>query len=170
MKKNSRGFFLAETIIVLAVVTTAIAFVLPNVTKVYENYKNTSKYYDQTKDIYALKAIAGILENEINDRTKKGTILGCKKFSEEANQKKILTGLLTSIDADDTLNLTGLYIADYLGNPTDSEYNFKKYLSRLKKTSYDKNSYRLIGIFEEAGVTRYASIKYQNPGTDKCTP
>ena len=118
MKKNSRGFFLAETIIVLAVVTTAIAFVLPNVTKVYENYKNTTKYYDQTKDIYALKAIAGVMETKINNETKYDGKLGCKTFS---MKKNIIISATSEVRAAQTLELDKLYIIDYLENPTDSD-------------------------------------------------
>ena len=167
MKKN-KGFFLAETIIVLAVVTTAIAFVLPNVTKVYENYKNTSKYYDQTKDIYALKAMSEILEVEINEMTKDvASKLGCKDFGNGFSDN-IISAFVPP--AAGTLELQELYIANYLGNLSyTSNYEFNKYLSRLKKTSYDKNSYRLIGVFDDgSGEKRYASIKYQNPGTEKC--
>lgn len=169
MKKKSKGFFLAETIIVLAVVTTAIAFVLPNVTKVYENYKNTTKYYDQTKDIYALKAIAGVMENTIHSMITYGTKLGCKDFENNLSNNIIS---FSAPPAAGTLELEKLYIANYLGNLSrPSDYEFNKYLSRLKKTSYDKNSYRLIGVFDDgSGTKRYASIKYQNPGTEKCTP
>ena len=57
MKKNNKGFFLAETIVVIALVTTVMAFVYPNVSKLNENYKNRTKYYDQTEDLYALEAV-----------------------------------------------------------------------------------------------------------------
>ena len=70
MKKNNKGFFLAETIVVIALVTTVMAFVYPNVTKLYENYKNRANYYDQTEDLYALKAVyednKGIIDNKTN--------------------------------------------------------------------------------------------------------
>lgn len=57
MKKNSKGFFLAETIIMIALVTTVIAFLYPNVSKLYENYINRLTRYDQPQDIYVLRAI-----------------------------------------------------------------------------------------------------------------
>ena len=57
MKKNENGFFLAETIIVLALVTTFMAFVFPNVSKLYDNYKTRIKYYDQTEDIIFLSEV-----------------------------------------------------------------------------------------------------------------
>ena len=37
---NNKGFFLAETIVIIALVTTIMAFVYPNVSKLFENYKN----------------------------------------------------------------------------------------------------------------------------------
>ena len=57
MKKNNKGFFLAETIVVLALVTTVIAFVYPNVSKLYENYNTRIKYYDQTEDLGVLQEV-----------------------------------------------------------------------------------------------------------------
>ena len=57
MKKNNKGFFLAETIVMIALVTSIMAFVYPNVSKLYENYKDRVVYYDQTEDIYKLKYV-----------------------------------------------------------------------------------------------------------------
>ena len=69
MKKNNKGFFLAETIVVIALVTTVMAFVYPNVSKINENYNNRTKYYDQTEDLYALKAIYDAMEHTDSGKT-----------------------------------------------------------------------------------------------------
>ena len=67
MKKNNKGFFLAETIVIIALVTTVMAFVYPNVAKLYENYKNKASYYDQTQDIYTLKTVYRYLLDNVLD-------------------------------------------------------------------------------------------------------
>lgn len=288
MKKNSKGFFLAETIVVIALVTTVMAFVYPNVTKLYENYKNRTNYYDQTEDLYALRAVYKLLESEyINFVDKpaddinninpndvksinvlgfltyegchwnetsctKSASAGCLKFDERSSSHpnvtasaynyynnsmlkvydsgwetrdddngigRILTfirinnnknginvnandlftcygdyvGLDNSYNLDDAfvrdgtagpgllcsgtkqtyndffdkINLKELYITDYMATPSSDNYNFNKYLKRLKKTNYDNASYRLIGIFKDDSETRYASIKIENPNPNR---
>ena len=64
MKKNNKGFFLAETIVVLALVTTVVVFVSANVPNLYKNYKLQIESYDRTEDIYLLKAIEKANEEE----------------------------------------------------------------------------------------------------------
>ena len=276
MKKSNKGFFLAETIVVIALVTTVMAFVYPNVSKLNENYKNRTKYYDQTEDLYVLKAAYNLLEKEYinfidaptssdvdankfvsttflgfftfkpgnSSNNTKGSA-GCLDYSKDhlyedgdvycndvkkcnfTNMLKIYDdkligsqnnsgfekaldyirqnnnsgfnnydyftclgdfyGLSNSLNLDtkgDTgllcyktkqkykgffsnTELKELYIANYMGNPSSSNYNFNKYLKRLKKTSNDTVSYRLIGVFKKDNETRYASIKIDNPNPNR---
>ena len=56
MKNKNMGFFLAETIVMIALVTSVMAFVFPNISKLYINFENKVKYYDQPEDIYYLMA------------------------------------------------------------------------------------------------------------------
>lgn len=164
MKKNNKGFFLAETIVMIALITTVMAFVYPNVAKLYENYKNKASYYDQTEDIYTLKAVYDYLLDEeiIAKETKEDEIAGCKIFSENSYKKIV----------DDKIKIGGLdelYITGYMTKISDKklDYEFKKYLNRMKKTTFDTASYRLIGIFKEGNKVRYASIKVDNPNPNR---
>ena len=61
------------------------------------------------------------------------------------------------------MNIEELYIMNYMSNPSSDNYNFNRYLKRLKKTTNDNSSYRLIGVFNVGGKKRYASIKIDNP-------
>lgn len=240
-KSNNKGYFLAETIVVIALVTSVMAYVFPNVTKVYDNYNNRSKYYDQTEDVYLLKAIAEYYENltgdivadivdesgtvrrqvtfsdqnyigylTYNSKAQEGdpkkyvitndnlstypdnTGAGCKSgndfdtltTTDEVEVHKVSTILndrnsfgavsfsITPITFTNNTNyktsdgyiLKKLYITGYLNSPTTSkDYNFNKYLNRLKKNTSDSSSYRLIGIFSKSNSERYASIKVDNP-------
>ena len=163
--KNNKGFFLAETIVMIALVTTIMAFVYPNVSKLYENYKNRVMYYDQTEDLYALRAIYEIHKGKINDETKKAVngsdVIGCNYSLG-----------MTKIDGITEINeLEEIYIASYMSNLSDTtNFNFNRYLKRIKKSTNDQSAYRLVGVFGVDGKTRYASIKIDNPNpTRNCT-
>lgn len=163
MKKNNKGFFLAETIVVIALVTTVMAFVYPNVTKLYENYKNRANYYDQTEDLYALKAVYEANKDTIDDKTI-GISDGCSEH--ELGGKYIRDLDYISLSNKPTI-LGNLYISSYMSNLSSDNYNFNKYLKRLKKTNYDSAAYRLIGVFVEGTEIRYASIKVDNPNPNR---
>lgn len=159
MKNKNMGFFLAETIVMIALVTSVMAFVFPNISKLYINFENKVKYYDQPEDIYYLmayyKANAGG-EHGIDERTRGDT-------KHEIGEKKF--GDLEEIVKD--TNKT-IYIADYMGNyNSGDDFNFNRYLKRLKKTTSDYSSYRIIGIFNDNGQERFASIKIENPNKNR---
>lgn len=172
MKKNNKGFFLAETIVVLALVTTVVVFVSANVPNLYKNYKLQIESYDRTEDIYLLKAIYEANKKAIDNATK-GM---CDDGTKEIGQKRYGdTGTLTSSSATElvsptiTLSLpsdyssSSFYLTGYLTSLSDDDYNFNKYLKRIKKTSNFKADYRLIGKLENGGKTTYASIRIENP-------
>lgn len=183
MKKNNKGFFLAETIVVIALVTTVMAFVYPNVSKLNENYNNRTKYYDQTEDLYALKAIYDAMEHTDSGKTytENSEVYNLNKFDVHITDCNDVDNKCTHDSrGTETLNLTeitdiesfgatginglkNLYVASYMADLSDDNYNFNKYLKRLKKTTNDPSAYRLIGIFEHGEERRYASIKIDNP-------
>lgn len=137
MKKSNKGFFLAETIVMVALITTVMAFVYPNVAKLYENYKYRTLYYDQPEDLYYLKAYLKRKNYDFDFFENKSFM----RVSSEGEKPEV-------------------YIAKYMETPSDNDYNFNKYLHRLKRTTYDQNSYRLIGKFKNTDESyRYASIK-----------
>ena len=205
MKKNSKGFFLAETIVVLALVTTVIAFVYPNVSKLYENYNTRIKYYDQTEDLLLLQEVYESYKDDIkkaND-AKKETINDNNKYCGydyngagyvSDGQKNIETFITTRKSVADVHSdymkyasigdLKAVYITNYMAEPRYTKlYGLNRYLKRLRKSSNDTTSYRLIGLFRKCSGNnkctddpyatnvieeRYASIKIDNPYTSIC--
>lgn len=175
MKKNNKGFFLAETIVVLALVTTVVVFVSANVPNLYKNYKLQIESYDRTEDIYLLKAIYEANKSTIDNATKGE----CDDGAEGIGQKRYGdTGDLTSSSATKLVSPTiilslpsdysssSFYLTGYLTTLSDTnDYNFNKYLKRIKKTSNFKADYRLIGVLKKGGSneTTYASIRIENP-------
>ncbi len=198
MKKNNKGFFLAETIVVIALVTTIMAYVFPNVSNLYDNYNNRIKYYDQAKDLYALRAIAEYFETKsyFEDFTGSYTVVnsqtvgfGCFEFRDAGNNEYVedvsansaplensyainLTRFVENGSFEEINELKELYFTGYMTTLSSSDFNFNRYLKRVKKTTNDTSAYRLIGVFEtkdEDGntITRYASIKIQNPNDER---
>lgn len=159
MKNKNMGFFLAETIVMIALVTSVMAFVFPNISKLYINFENKVKYYDQPEDIYYLMAYYQANSSYINEKTRGG-------IKNEIGAKKIV-GLDEEGEVEVFENKT-IYIANYMGNyNSENDFNFNRYLKRLKKTTSDYSSYRIIGIFNDNGQERFASIKIENPNKNR---
>lgn len=192
MKKNNKGFFLAETIVVIALVTTIMAFVYPNISNLYDNYNNRTKYYDQTEDLYLLRAFSDYLYQKYEDDKGDGNSIlkdltdnGCENFKSENNDGWDMVEVYTdgnfsscydggggscksiSNEINSNTDLKDVYITNYMATPTSDDYNFNRYLRRMRKSTYDSTSYRLIGVFESDGNTRYASIKIDNPNPNR---
>lgn len=180
MKKNSKGFFLAETIVMVALVTTVMAFVYPNVSKIYDNYKNQALYYDQTEDIYLLKAYHLSAIDYMSDKSfgryDDFKVYYNKYFCEGGSQKSNISldnmlPLYPENPKNDTPEAYNqgyigedeiyIYISKYMSTPKDNNYNFNKYLKRLKKTTYDNDAFRIIlkKFDAQKEVWSYASIK-----------
>ena len=158
MKNKNMGFFLAETIVMIALVTSVMAFVFPNISKLYINFENKVKYYDQPEDIYYLMAYYKANSSYINEKTRGG-------IKNEIGAKKIVG--LDKGEVEVSENKT-IYIANYMGNyNSGDDFNFNRYLKRLKKTTSDYSSYRIIGIFNDNGQERFASIKIENPNKNR---
>ncbi len=174
MKKNNKGFFLAETIVVLALVTTVVVFVSANVPNLYKNYKLQIESYDRTEDIYLLKAIEKANKRAIDNVTSTecsssgSSFVGQKIYGSgttgDINNVSYATKL-TSLNLPSGYSSSSFYLTGYLTSLSDDDYNFNKYLKRIKKTSNFKADYRLIGVLKKGGSTEttYASIRIENP-------
>lgn len=101
-------------------------------------------------------------DNELNDSVTLDNTIGCKVFdSTEMTEINNLSNFMS------ISSLKSLYVTGYMSSPTSNNYNFNKYLKRLKKTNYDPTSYRLIGVFKEGNIIRFASIKLDNPNPNR---
>ena len=159
MKNNNKGFFLAEAIVMITLVTVVMAYVYPNVSNLYGNFKNRTKYWDQPEDIYALKNVKNLsvcistIKNVTSDLS----------YNLSYNLSVDLTNCHGTAYFDKT------YVTKYLSNPKfdgnnpsekNMEKSFNEYLKKMKRTTNDNEAYRLIGVREDRdGVYRYVSIK-----------
>lgn len=162
MKNNNKGFFLAEAIVMITLVTVVMAYVYPNVSNLYGNFKNRTKYWDQPEDIYALKNIK-------NDST---CISDMKNATSDLSNN--LSNNLSNKLSNDLTNCHGTayfdktYVTKYLSNPEftgtsaekSMEKSFNEYLKKMKRTTNDPDAYRLIGVIGDGTKPyRYVSIK-----------
>lgn len=159
MKKDSRGFFLAETIVVISLVTIVIAFMYPNISKLYDNYKKTAYTYDQTKDIYLLKAIYEKYGEDLKQNNQ--TLIYDSDDKKAPAIKGVGNNIIINKSDLDIDEIKKIYIVGYMEDESSSNYNFNKYLKRMKKSVYSPKSYRLIGVFKNNNDNnyRFASIK-----------
>lgn len=155
MKNNNKGFFLAEAIVMITLVTVVMAYVYPNVSNLYGNFKNRTKYWDQPEYIYALKKVAddGNCITDINS---------------------VISDLSNDLSNDlpychGTTYFDKTYVTKYLSNPKfdgnnpsekKMEKSFNEYLKKMKRTTNDNEAYRLIGVIGDGTKPyRYVSIK-----------
>ncbi len=161
MKNNNKGFFLAETLIVISLVTLILAFVYPNLSKLYETFKLKTNYYDQTQDIQALKSIDFVYNSNINSVCY--TLVGGEYKRKESLGFNDASRII-SIDIGN-MNLEELYITPYeITSPDEahkSDYGLTRYIKRIRKNKLAPSSCRLIGKFKDnSGEYRYASVEH----------
>ena len=170
MKRNNKGFFLAETLIVISLVTLILAFVYPNLSKLYETFVLKTNYYDQVQDIQALKSIDFVFNSNIE--------AACYHLEDgeyKAIEKDKLVSLRSTISIDglNNMNLEELYITNYDTSSSDDidDYSFTRYLKRIRKNKLLPNACRLIGKFRDSdeyddidgsyvGEYRFASVEH----------
>ncbi|MEG2620941.1 MAG: hypothetical protein RSA10_02470 [Bacilli bacterium] len=182
MKSNNKGFFLAETIVILALVTVIMAFVYPNVSKVYSSFKNKAYKYDQIEDIYTLLAIKD--SKEIDQFTSSDCngvdVIGAKVLNNDCINIPLQGNPASGIEMEITkwmstnswlpgFTIEGLYLTSYSANKinADLDLNLKKYVNKMQNYDANKYDYRLIGVFKQGEQKRYASIKYENPNPNR---
>lgn len=161
MKKNSKGYFLAESVVVITLITIIMVSVYPNIASLYENYKYQAKIYDQTEDIYTLKAVDSILSKY--DYYGSTTNNGCNNLINNYNVINDDIKSIFNMD-DNNVKVSQIYLTNYMttrfsGGSGDIDADLNRYISRLKKKNNDPSSYRLVGIFQDEDLIRYASIK-----------
>ena len=169
MKKNNKGFFLAETLIVISLVTLILAFVYPNLSKLYETFVLKTNYYDQIQDIQALKTLDYVYNDNIEE--------ACVIFNEKYNNQTVLEfndafategKAFAYASTDYDMKLEKLYISSYMIKNTNSsaddiknDYGLNRYIKRIRLNKPIGNC-RLIGKFKVDGAEeyRYASIEH----------
>ncbi len=162
MKKNkNKGYFIMETIIVISLVATIMAYVYPNINAVYENYKYQATLYDQTEDVHLLNTIY----------QKKKELFTEKTTKDEINIPKLDDDNPSSVDSK-RITIDNIIIDWFIIGYVDTKKikvggkydpDFNRYVSRLHRQIFDNTSNRLVArIIRKDHNTKkvtYTSIK-----------
>ena len=141
MIKNNKGYLLAETIIAITVIATAITMVYAVSLNNYVNQDNEITKYNTTDGLYVLKEVYKYINIEKID--KKLVDQDCKE----------LTNQISNIKA--TLNIHKLF---YCNNNVDSitnqvPYQIKDQIKKIDTTDGCKNRYIIIMKSEKEGYS-----------------
>lgn len=184
MKKKKNGFFLAEAIVVITLVTVIMAFVYPNIVKISSSNNKKVNSYNQIEDIYALELFYDYLNlnNDDDGNTKLVNVTnnGCNPINEFKEILNDNNNFKVNYNALTNYKIEYVFITDYLSSTSYSNSNtntsitlpyrdFNKYLRSIPKETYASGDYRIIGVFkkEDTNDLRYASIRIANPNPDK---
>ena len=177
MKKsnNNKGYFIMETIIVISLVATIMAYVYPNINAVYENYKYQATMYDQTEDVQLLNAIYQKKKDMFIDKTTgydnktnntiyiyrgndvSGKTTRSKEISFNESSTKTIHIDWFVIGYTDTPRIMNR--TDGSGNTSIFDYDpvFNRYVARLHRQIYDDTSNRLIARIQREDKEKYTS-------------
>ena len=142
----------------LSLVALILAYVYPNVSKVYENYQLRIKYYDQTEDIYTLNAIKDYMYKHRN--TKEMTI------NNGANKQSLTQFVFKNNDYGEE---TSIYETEGIKNCSSNSNLFMIY--RLSdsgdayktKKIYSRYTGWVPGIFDDAIIKDFNFTNTDSP-------
>lgn len=168
---NNKGFIFLETISILMVVALSLTILLASYTLVYTKAKQ-HKYYDQPRDLYALYAVANIIDTSTLDSNV--VMVSNSSSCEKVDGKDTILGksIENCSDFMNDFNMTTFAVIEDLNSELYKKSNdtyfdnvtieYLKTLSRCyekKCTEDSKGRKYLLGIFKRQGKYYYASIE-----------
>lgn len=173
MLKNNKGYFLAETIIVLTVVALAITTLYVNSMESYVKEKNELTKYNTVDGLYSANAVKKYLYKYVNDFKVNANINGYIDVNNYLNGQSIKVNNVTFFKE---LNVKQLYFSTYdmtkLISSGVLKKNIQKELSNIENDSkctyryiviYNDYSYSLVGVScgeEEEEIQTIAKFNY----------
>lgn len=156
MLKNNKGYFLAETIIVLTVVALAITTLYVNSMESYVKEKNELTKYNTVDGLYSANAVKKYLYKYVNDFKVNANTNGYIDVNNYLNGQSIKVNNVTFFKE---LNVKQLYFSTYdmtkLISSGVLKKNIQKELSNIENDSkciyryiviYNDYSYSLVGV------------------------
>lgn len=173
LKNNNKGYFLAETIIVLTVVALAITTLYVNSMESYVKEKNELTKYNTVDGLYSANAVKKYLYKYVNDFKVNANTNGYIDVNNYLNGKSIKVNNVTFFKE---LNVKQLYFSTYdmtkLISSGVLKKNIQKELSNIENDSkcvyryiviYNDYSYSLVGVScgeEEEEIQTIAKFNY----------
>ena len=148
MSKNNQGYFLVETIIVLAIVATIITTLYVNSGQTYIKHKNELTKYNTVDGLYSANAVKKYLYTYEEDLKKAAKENGYTNVNNYFKNKNLD---LTKMDFFKELNVNKVYLSLYdmkdLLKDNELNTNIKEYLGNIENDN--KCVYRYIVIFND---------------------
>lgn len=148
MSKNNQGYFLVETIIVLAIVATIITTLYVNSGQTYIKYKNELTKYNTVDGLYSANAVKKYLYTYEEDLKKDAKENGYTNVNNYFKNKNLD---LTKMDFFKELNVNKVYLSLYdmkdLLKDNELNANIKEDLGNIENDN--KCVYRYIVIFND---------------------
>lgn len=148
MSKNNQGYFLVETIIVLAIVATIITTLYVNSGQTYIKHKNELKKYNTVDGLYSANAVKKYLYTYEEDLKKDAKENGYTNVNNYFKNKNLD---LTKMDFFKELNVNKVYLSLYdmkdLIKDNELNTNIKEDLGNIENDN--KCVYRYIVIFND---------------------
>lgn len=148
LKNNNKGYFLAETIIVLTVVALAITTLYVNSMESYVKEKNELTKYNTVDGLYSANAVKKYLYKYVNDFKVNANTNGYIDVNNYLNGQSIKVNNVTFFKE---LNVKQLYFSTYdmtkLISSGVLKKNIQKELSNIENDS--KYTYRYIVIYND---------------------
>ena len=173
LKNNNKGYFLAETIIVLTVVALAITTLYVNSMESYVKEKNELTKYNTVDGLYSANAVKKYLYKYVNDFKVNANTNGYIDVNNYLNGQSIKVNNVTFFKE---LNVKQLYFSTYdmtkLISSGVLKKNIQKELSNIENDSkctyryiviYNDYSYSLVGVScgeEEEEIQTIAKFNY----------
>lgn len=173
LKNNNKGYFLAETIIVLTVVALAITTLYVNSMESYVKEKNELTKYNTVDGLYSANAVKKYLYKYVNDFKVNANTNGYIDVNNYLNGQSIKVSNVTFFKE---LNVKQLYFSTYdmtkLISSGVLKKNIQKELSNIENDSkcvyryiviYNDYSYSLVGVScgeEEEEIQTIAKFNY----------
>ena len=148
MSKNNQGYFLVETIIVLAIVATIITTLYVNSGQTYIKHKNELTKYNTVDGLYIANAVKKYLYTYEKDLKKDAKENGYTNVNNYFKNKNLD---LTKMDFFKELNVNKVYLSLYdmkdLLKDNELNTNIKEDLGNIENDN--KCVYRYIVIFND---------------------
>lgn len=164
MKKlNTKGFFMIETIVVIAIAATILVILYSQINVLFKNYERNAKY-NTVESIYAVRNIKTYIdenytEDLLTDLTTSGPIFDITAYDFDVN------GYYDSLVTHSNIKkvyFTPYNINDVIASYADYDINaaFLNYLKTIKVSDEKADTYRIIVILNS---DEYTSVLFQPP-------
>jgi Tfp pilus assembly protein PilE len=148
IKMSNKGFFLAETIVAVAIVATVLVIFYTQISSLYRNYERNAKY-NTVEALHAARNISTYIDQNYTDKPIGNLITTDTPLIDITSYDFDTTGYYDSLISN--LNIKNVYFSSYNINNLITNYtsynigaSFLDFLRTLRVINDKTNTYRVI--------------------------